>query len=36
MMVANMQKNIEKMSAVAMPKYNVWILCHIIVNIVII
>jgi hypothetical protein len=27
--VAKMQKNIEKMSAVDMPRYNVCILCHI-------
>ena len=28
MMVANLQKNIEIISAVAVPRYSVWILCH--------
>jgi hypothetical protein len=27
-MVANLQKNIEMISAVAVPRYSVWILCH--------
>ena len=29
-MVAKVQKNIENISAVAMPRYRVWILCHIV------
>ena len=36
MMVAKMQKNMENIRAVAMPKYNVWILCHILGSISII
>ena len=32
-MVAKVQKNIEKIRAVEMPRYRVWILCHMVYNV---
>ena len=34
MMVAKLQKNIERIRAVEMPRYSVWILFHIVIDVI--